>query len=107
MALLAYQTIGDGNDITFAAVAAGGDTVPFDDRGFVEFKNTNASTRTITFAIPGTTHGTAIPDLAVSIAATTGNEKVKVTSDMIDPADGLIHITYSSDVGVTCAAQRV
>jgi hypothetical protein len=107
MALLSYQTIGDANDITFAAVAAGGDTVPFDDRGFLEFKNTNGSTRTITIAIPGTVHGTAIPDLAFTIGATTGNEKVKVTKDMIDPSTGLISVTYSADSGVTVAAQRV
>lgn len=107
MALLSYQTIADGNDITFAAVTAGGDTVPFDDRGFLEFKNTNGATRTITVAIPGTVHGTAIPDLAVTIGATTGNEKIKVTRDMIDPATGLISITYSADAGVTVAAQRV
>lgn len=107
MALLSYQTIGDGADITFAAVGASGDTVQYDERGFLEFKNTNASTRTITFAIPGTIHGTAVPDLAVTIAATTGNEKVKVTQDMIDPSDGLIHVTYSDPADVTVAAQRV
>ena len=108
MALLSYQQIGDGVDITFGAVAAAGDTVPYDDRGFVEFKNTNVATRTITFAIPGTVHGTAIPDLAVTIGATAGNEKVKVTQDMVDPSDGLIHVTYSSSgTDVTVAAQRV
>lgn len=107
MALLAAQTIGDGVDITFAAVAAGGDTCVYDDRAFLEFKNTNASTRTITVAIPGTIHGTAIPDLAVVIGATTGNEKIKLTSDMVDPATGLIAITYSADAGVTVALQRV
>ena len=101
------QQIGDGVDITFAAVAAGGDTCAFDDRAFLEYKNTNAATRTITVAIPGTIHGTAIPDVAVVIAATTGNEKIKLTQDMIDPADGVIHVTYSSDVNVTVALQRV
>lgn len=107
MALLSAQQIGDGVDITFAAVAAGGDTCVFDDRAFLEFKNTNAATRVITVAIPGTIHGTAIPDLAVTIAATTGNEKIKLTPDMVDPATGLIAITYSTDVNVTVALQRV
>lgn len=107
MALLAYQQIGDGNDITFGPATITGDTVAFDDRGFLEFKNTNAATRDITFALPGTVHGVAVPDLVVPIAATTGNEKVKVTKDMVDPADGLIHITYTADAGVTVAAQRV
>jgi hypothetical protein len=107
MALLTPQAIGDGVDITFAAVAVGGDTCVYDERAFLEFKNTNASTRTITVAIPGTIHGNAIPDLAVVIGATTGNEKIKLTPDMVDPATGLISITYSADAGVTVALQRV
>lgn len=107
MALLTAQQVGDGVDITFAAVTAGGDTCVYDDRAFLEFKNTNGATRTITVAIPGAIHGTAIPDLAVVIAATTGEERIKLTPDMVDPATGLINLTYSADAGVTVALLRV
>lgn len=107
MATLAYQQIGDGADITFAAVGGSGDVVPFDDRGFLEFKNTNGSTRTVTIAIPGTNHGTATPDLAVVVAATTGIEKIKMTADMVDMSTGMISISYSATADLTVAAQRV
>ena len=106
MAQLSYQQIGDGTDITFAAVGGSGDTVAYDSRGFLQFKNTNGSTRVITLAVPGTNHGTATPDLAVTIAATTGEEYIKVTSDMVDPTTGLIAISYSATSGVTVAAMR-
>lgn len=107
MAQLAFQQIGDGNDITFAAVGGAGDTVAFDDRGFLEFKNTDAASRTVTIAIPGSVHGTAVPDLAVVVAATTGVEKIKLTPDMVDPSSGNIAITYSATANLTVAAQRV
>lgn len=107
MAQLAFQQIGDGVDITFAAVGVSGDTVAFDDRGFVEFRNTNAAARTVTVAIPGTVHGTAVPDLAVIVAATTGIEKIKLTPDMVDPVSGNIAMTYSATADLTVAAQRV
>jgi hypothetical protein len=107
MAQLAFQQIGDGNDITFAGVGGSGDTVPYDERGFLEFKNTNAASRTVTIAIPGTVHGTAVPDLAVVVAANTGIEKIKLTPDMVDLSSGLISITYSATADLTVAAQRV
>lgn len=107
MAQLAIQQIGDGNDITFAAVGGSGDTVAFDDRTFLEFRNTNGSSRTVTIAIPGTVHGTAIPDLAVVVGATTGIEKIKLTPDMVDPSSGNIAISYSATTDLTVAAQRV
>lgn len=107
MALLEYQQIGDGTDITFGAVGGSGDTVTYDERGFLEFKNTNASPRNVTIAIPGTIHGTAIPDLTVNVAGTSGNEKIKVTSDMVDPSTGVIAVTYDATAGLTVAAVRV
>jgi hypothetical protein len=107
MANLAIQQIGDGVDITFGAVGGAGDTIDFDDRTFLEYKNTDAATRTVTVAIPGTVHGTAIPDLAVIVAATTGVEKIKLTPDMVDPSNGKINITYSATANLTAAAQRV
>ncbi len=107
MAALAIQQIGDGTDITFGAVGGSGDTVAFDDRAFLEFKNTNAASRTVTVAIPGTVHGTAVPDLAVVVAANTGVEKIKLTPDMVDLTSGVIVITYSATAGLEVAAQRV
>ncbi len=107
MAALAIQQIGDGTDITFAAVGASGDTVAFDDRAFLEIKNSNGSTRDVTIAIPGTVHGTAVPDLVVTVAATTGVEKIKLTPDMVDLSSGVIPIAYSATPGLTNAAQRV
>ena len=107
MAQLAIQQIGDGADPAFSAVGGAGDTVAFDDRTFLEYRNTDAATRTVTVAIPGTTHGTAVPDLAVVVPATTGVKRIKLTPDMVDPTTGNIALSYSATANLTVAALRV
>jgi hypothetical protein len=92
------------------ATAAGDNTAPPDDRGFLEFENSNAATRTITVAVPASAgadeFGFTFPDITYTLAATTGRHRVPLLPQLASPTDGLIHFTVSADAGVTCAAIR-
>lgn len=108
MALLSPQQITiTGTDITYGAANASDTLVP-DERAYLHYKNTNASTRTVTVVVPGTTFGQANPDVAVTLGATTGDEKIgPLPASLADPATGLITVTVSATAGVTVALCRV
>lgn len=97
---------------TFVAPAAavGDNTAPPDDRGFLEFENSNAATRTITIDVPPSAGfdnlGVAFPNITYTLAATTGRHRIPLDPRLASPTDGLIHFTVSADAGVTCAALR-
>ena len=77
MALLSYQTYGSytGALPTFGA-ASTSDTIAPNERGFLWYKSTQGTTEVITVVVPGTTFGQNNPDIAVTIAATTGEEVI-------------------------------
>lgn len=110
MALLATQQIKiTGLNPSFAA-AASSDTVTPDDRTFVIYLNTDAATRTLTLVTPTKLDqfGQALPDVTVTIAATTGREVIgPITQDFADPTTGLATITTSATANVTVAAVRI
>lgn len=105
MALLAYQQVTiAGANITHAAVTAS-DTMPPDDRGFLWVKNTDSAADTATVVVPGTSFGQANPDVAVTVAATTGEELIgPLVASLADPTTGLITITHSNVDPLTVAA---
>lgn len=110
MAELAYQQVDiDGTVVSFAAASAGGDTVPPDDRGVVLVNNGSAGAITVTVAVPGNTkYGQPQPDVASeSIGASAIGAIGPFPADLADPADGLVHLTYSAASSVTVAAVRV
>ncbi len=108
MALLAPQQIGYAGTLPTLAAASTSDTVKPDDRVFLWYKNTDASTENITVVVPGTNFGLALTDITVLIAATTGEEMIgPMVSALADPITGLITITMASATGVTVAAVRV
>ena len=110
MALLAPQQIKiTGPSITLAA-ANSTDTVVPDERVFLWYKNTNAATRTITLVTPTKLDqfGQNLPDVVVTIAATTGEELIgPITQDFLDPATGVATVTLSATTNVTVAAVRI
>jgi hypothetical protein len=110
MALLAPQQIGYAGTLPTLSAATTSDTVAPDDRVFLWYKNTDASTEPISIVTPTTLNkfGQDLPNIVVTIAATTGEEMIgPMVADLADPTTGLITITMASAAGVTVAAVRV
>lgn len=120
MVALAYQQISlngpytqTGALQTFVApaAAAADNTVPPDDRGWLEFENSNATARTVTINPPASSGldqlGVPFPNMVFEIAATSGRRRIGPLDRRFADTDGLIHFTVSSEVGVVCAALRI
>ena len=108
MALLSHQQVTiTGATITLGAAGAT-DTVAPDDRLFLWYKNTNAATRDITVVVPGTYYAQNLPDVVVTIAATTGEELIgPIDRRLADPTTGLVTITTSAQTNLTVAAVKI
>lgn len=111
MALLALQNIqAAGSVVTTSSAAVGGDTVApasySDDRCFLQVTNGGGSSINVTISDPGKTaagnSGTTAP-VAVAAAAT---KVIALNPGAIDPATGLVSISYSGVTSVTVAALR-
>lgn len=96
-----------GSALAPAAVAAGGDQFLNDGDIVLYFKNTNASSRTVTIATGGTIGGIAIADVTVALAQ--NEEKLVGPFDprIFNDSNGYVQLTYTADTGVTVAAIRV
>jgi hypothetical protein len=110
MATLATQSISRaGVTPSYAAVTGGGDACECGDDVFLQFKNTNAATCTVTLAIPAgasTYPGVVYTSTAVVIPATTGDKWIGPVSALYkDPTTGLCTLTYtgtSTNTTVAC-----
>lgn len=86
-------------------------TVPPDDRAFLEFENSNAAARTITVYVPAAgdvdSYGrTNTADLVYTLAANTGRKRIgPLTRDLVG-STGFIGFTIDANAGVTVAALR-
>lgn len=109
MATLTYQTASiAGAAYATVAAAAGGDKVAPNDRGAVLVTNGSGSPITVTVAVPGNTkYGQAAPDVPVTVPASGSRLIGPFPSDLADPTDGLVAITYSAVTTVTVAAIQV
>ena len=94
---------------SYAAVTGGGDACECGDDIFLQFKNTNAATCTVTLAIPtsaSTYSNVTYTNVAVTIPATTGDKWIGPISALFkDPTTGLCTITYtgtSTNTTVAC-----
>jgi hypothetical protein len=107
MALLTPQTAAvTGTVLTMAAASGGGDTIVGGSTTFLLVRNGDASSKTVTVVRPGTTYGTADPDIEVVVTA--GNIAIigPIPSEFADPTDGYVDVTYSAVTSVTVAAVR-
>lgn len=108
MALLAIQQIGiTGTNPTYSAASGGGDTVKPDDRAVLHVKNGDASSHTVTIAVPGSEYGQSRPDVAVAVPAGESRFIGPLVHDLADSTDGAVHITWSATTSMTVAAIRV
>ena len=106
MATYAAQAIPKtGLNATYNAAAGGGDRVP--PGSIVHVKNGNASALTVTIVTLDTADGDlAVTDRAqASIGATTGMAFIRIPTGWpyVDPADGLVGLTWSVTSSVTFA----
>lgn len=106
MALLAPQAPSvAGTTPAYVAANAGGDTVAPGDNVYLDVKNTDAATRTVTITAVQQCSQGSLHDLAVVIPATTGQKEIGPISGRFGRAsDGLAAITYSAVTGVTIRA---
>jgi hypothetical protein len=100
MATIPTQAINrTGVTPTFQAVAGGGDACECSGDLYLEFKNTNAATYTVTLAIPSsasTYPNVTYNSVSVTIPATTGDKLIGPISSLFqDPVTGLCQITYT------------
>jgi hypothetical protein len=94
-----------GTNLTMATAAGGGDTIVGGSGTLLVVRNGDASSKTVTVVRPGTTYGTADPDIALVIPAG-GIAIFRIPSEFADPTDpvGGVDITYSAVTSVTVAA---
>lgn len=110
MALLTTQELGYAGSLPTLSAVNSSDTFVPDDRTFLWVKNTNGATRDITIATVKTgVGGSAIADVVVTIAITTGEEMIGPFpyNDFAAAATGLATVTYSATAGVTAACVRL
>lgn len=91
-----------GAVVTMAAASGGGDTMPSGASLLV--RNADASSKTVTIAVPGSKYGQARPDFSLAVPAGAIARFGPFPHDLADPADGKVHITYSAVTSVTVAA---
>jgi hypothetical protein len=109
MALLAPQASAvTGLNVTMSAASGGGDTIVGGSTTALIVRNGDASSKTVTIVRPGTTYGTADPDIALVVPA--GGLAIfgPIPSEFADPTDpaGGVDVTYSAVTSVTVAAVR-
>ncbi len=103
MATLGYaQAAIAGTNPSLAAASAGGDKIAPNDRGALMVRNGGGSSVTVTLAWPGNSkYGPANPDPTVTVPAGADRFIGPLGSDLADPLDGLVAITYSGVTSVT------
>lgn len=103
MALLTRQTATiTGLEATYVAASAGGDTVAPGDNVVLHVKNDDATDKTVTVVVPGTSFGQALPD--VDVVVTAGEDRFIGPLSAGLATDGVVSITYSAVTSVTVAA---
>lgn len=107
MALIPTQhVVIAGTKPTFSAAAAG-DVAAVGAGFMLVVKNGDASSHTVTIAVPGTLpNAIAAPDTVYTVAAA-GEAWIPLAAFYADPADGRAHISYDAVTSVTRAVVKV
>jgi hypothetical protein len=107
MAALTTQTATpEGTTLTMSAASGGGDTFVPGSSTCLLVRNGDASSKTVTVVVPGTKYGQANPDIPVVVAAGAIAILGPYSSDLVDPTDGQVDVTYSATTSVTVAAVK-
>lgn len=108
MALIATQPVTiTGTAPTYGAAAASATIKYTGGNSFLIVRNASGAPSVVTVVVPGSKHGQANPDVAVTVPATTGERWIgPFTNDMADE-DNLITVTISPITTVTVALVQV
>lgn len=111
MAEYDYQqiTLDGGVDRSAAVTPTASDTVAPDDRGFLDYENTDAAARTIEIVTPAGLNfaGADLPNLSYNLPATSGRLRIgPLVRQLADPTTGLITVTITATAGVDVVAYR-
>jgi hypothetical protein len=107
-ALVAQQITLAGTTPSYTTVTATDTIATPDDRQFLHCKNTNAGADSLVVVVPGTYLGQAIPDVPITVPATTGDKMIgPLNAALVDPATGLITITHTVTTTNTSALMRI
>jgi hypothetical protein len=110
MATLATQVLAHaGTAPTYASAGASGDKCAVGSGLFLQVKNSDSSSHTVTIPIPETIDGQAVTSRVVTIPATgSGGTKMIPMLDIYkQPSDGLAHFTYDANTDLTVAVIQV
>lgn len=108
MAQMPVQNVGQaGAAPVFTACNAGGDTIPFDDRTLLYFKNTNAAARNVTITPQRKVAGATVAPVVITVPLTTG-ERVAAGYDpsIFCDAQGRLVLTYDAAANLSVAVLR-
>lgn len=106
--LVATQAKIGGAVVTPTAADVAGETFRPDDHVVLWVVNGSGGSINVTVAVPGNSkYGPANPDVVVAIAAGVSQGIGPFPADLADPADGLVHVTYSAVTTVTRRLVRV
>lgn len=107
MAALTTQQIAvTGNNPTYASCAGGGDTVEATDDLIVHVKNGDASSHSVTVAVPGAEYGQDRPDVTIAVPA--GESRfAAIPKALADSSDNRVHLTYTAVTSMTIAVLKV
>lgn len=99
-----------GIDLTDTGSLSTGNTylIPNDGNVFLHIKKSGAGSCIVTVATPGNVDGNVIADLAVTVAATTGDKMIgPFKPEVYNDGNGKLNVTFSEVTGLTIAAARV
>ena len=88
---------------TFTSASGGGDDFLNDGKQFVVLKNTDASSRTVTFVTTFTVDGRAVEDLAIAVPAATTIYVGPFKTTYYNDTNGKLGMTYSATTNLSLA----
>jgi hypothetical protein len=110
MATLATQPLAHaGSAPTYAAAGSSGDKCAVGSGLFLQVKNSDTASHTVTIPIPETVDGQAVTSRTVTIPATGsgGTKMIPLLEIYKQPSDGLAHLSYDAYADLTVGVFQV
>lgn len=106
-ALTVQQIVRSGLKPSLAAANADGNYFDNNGRVYLEVKNDDTASKTVTIQTPGTVDGLAIADLEVTVTAGESRKIGPFPTNIYNDANGRVNVSYSDVTSVTVGAFRL